>query len=299
VLGRGRARSIRSVNVTSGRRRALTGPAERRGPGPLLFGAALALNLAAAGPPAPAPPVDRAAHPALWAYPATANVRTTPFVGFIGDSTATQLIQPMAVRLRPRGAGVVKASMSGCQATDAVLTYASTEYYKRHRACPAIARRLQREMTARFRPKVVIWSDAMEWSDIKVNRTIVRAGGAPWRRLMLAAWDRTLGRLGPAALVLILPTWWAGFPAAAPSGFPVGRQRALFLEWAARHPGRVTPVDLAPVICPTGPPCRQVMGGVRLRRDYLHYSPAGLRKVISKIVADAAVLQGVRGPGRG
>lgn len=273
----------------------------------MLLGAGLALSLAAGnGPPAPAPApapapqpdpaADQAPPQDLAIYPpasSAAPARPAPYVGVIGDSTATQLVKPLADQLGARGVGVVGATVGGCQPTDVVLTYQSHEYFERHQNCPKDAQRRQHTLVARFHPKAVVWADAMEWSDIQAGDRLVTAGSDQWRQLMLAGWDRTLSRLGDASVVLILPTWWAGYPTATPPSFPVEGQRALFRTWAARHQNQVSLVDLGPVLCPAGPPCRQVVDGVQLRSDHVHYTTEGSRRVIAKIMADSAVLRGL------
>jgi hypothetical protein len=216
-------------------------------------------------------------------------------VGLIGDSTGSQLAKPLAATLNPRGVGVVSATVGGCQPTDTVLTYQSAEYFQRHLDCPRNALTKQDYMVHRFRPTMVLWSDIMDWSDIKLNDRVVVSGSAEWKRLMREGWDRTLDRLHGAHVTLILPTWWAGAPRDAPAHFSVDRQRALFRSWAERHPRRVTVVDIGPVICPDGPPCEQVVHGVELRSDYYHYTEEGLRRVITEILAKVPALKNMRG----
>jgi hypothetical protein len=213
----------------------------------------------------------------------------------IGDSTSGQLAAPLAAELNPRGVDVVNAAVGGCQPTDLVLTYESLEYFQRHLNCPLDARDKQTEMTSRFHPSVVIWSDIMEWSGIKATNRIITAGSEEWKRMILEGWTRTLERLGEAHVVLILPTWWAGWPRDTPASYPVDRQRSLFQMWAKLHAGRVAVVDLGPVICPAGPPCQQVVGGVQLRTDHAHYTPEGARRAIAKIMADAPILRDIHG----
>jgi hypothetical protein len=232
----------------------------------------------------------------LAIFPAPSKDPAAPFVGVIGDSTGTQLVEALAAALNPRSVSVVSATVGGCQPTDTVLTFQSAEYFQRHQNCPKVAREKQNEMVFRFRPRVVVWADIMEWSDIKLNNRIVAAGSEEWKRLMREGWNRTLGRLGRANVVLILPTWWAGWPRNSPGPFPVEQQRVLFRSWAERHPGQVSVVDLGPVICPAGPPCQQVVDGVQLRTDHAHYTPEGIRRAIAKIMADAAVLKELNGP---
>jgi hypothetical protein len=137
----------------------------------------------------------------------------------------------------------------------------------------------------------------MEWSDIQAEngRTIV-VGTDEWRRKILEGWDRVLARVGDAHLALVLPNWWAGAPTDYPAGFSVGQQRALFRSWAERHTDQVTVVDLKPVVCPDGPPCGQVVGGVRLRTDHIHYTPEGARRAAEKIMNDVAALRTLHGP---
>jgi hypothetical protein len=49
---------------------------------------------------------------------------------------------------------------------------------------------------------------------------------------------------------------------------------------AARHPGKVTVLDLTPVVCPKGT-FTWTVRGMRIRSDGLHYTPAGVQKVIA------------------
>jgi hypothetical protein len=258
-----------------------------RSPARLLMSVVLAAS--------PAPPVPRPV-PRLWVLRSSAQSAMTPYVGLIGDSTASQLAGPLADALGRRDVGVVIATVGGCQPTDLVLTYQSAAYFQDHRHCAEDAKQVQQELVRRYAPKVVVWSDVMEWSDIQADDRLVPAGGEEWRRTMLGAWDRTLSRLGSAGVVLVLPTWWAGWPPGYPAAFPVDRQRWLFRSWAARRHGRVTVVDPAPLLCPSGPPCPQVVDGVRLRTDSVHYSPEGARRVTAKILEDATALRTLHGP---
>lgn len=218
-------------------------------------------------------------------------------MGVIGDSTGGQLAIALADRLHHRDVGVVSAAVGGCQPTDVRFTFQNSEYLRSHPDCIQDVPEMQREMIARYHPKVVVWSDVMEWSDIQAEdgRNIV-AGTDEWRRRITEGWDRLLARLGDAHVALILPSWWADSSPDSPSVFSVDRQRALFWSWAERHTDRVTAVDLKPVVCPNGPPCGQIVGGVRVRPDHVHYTPEGARWAIEKIMNDVADLKTLHGP---
>ena len=62
------------------------------------------------------------------------------------------------------------------------------------------------------------------------------------------------------------------------------QMNALLQEVAARHPSRVTVINLAARVCPSGPPCPYVVDGMgatastaaeAVRPDAIHYLPAG------------------------
>ncbi|MFB9835102.1 SGNH hydrolase domain-containing protein [Actinoallomurus acaciae] len=255
----------------------------------------LVLSVALGGVPAP-PPTGRAPARRVWVLRSPEQSAGTPFVGVIGDSTGSQLAFALAPELGRRDIAVAIATVGGCQPTDLMFTYQSPVYFQSHRRCGEDAREAQRELVARYAPKVVVWSDVMEWSDIKDGDRTVPAGREEWRRLVFAAWDRLLARLTGASVVLVLPTWWAGWPPGYPAAFPVDRQRELFRSWAARHTGRVSVVDPAPLICPDGAPCPQAVGGVRLRTDSVHYTPEGARRVVAEVLRGSAALRDLRGP---
>jgi hypothetical protein len=262
-------------------------------------GAALALGLVTpVGPPPPGSPSAASPEtPHLWVLRADPQSAAAPYVGFIGDSTGSQLAIGLADGLHHRDVGVVVATVGGCQPTDVRFTFQNPEYLRSHPDCTRDAPELQREMTARYFPEVVIWSDVMEWSDIQdENGRDVVAGTDEWRRRIMEGWDRLLARLGDPHVALILPNWWAGSAPDSPSVFSVERQRALFRSWAERHADLVTVVDLKPVVCPDGPPCGQTVGGVQVRSDHVHYTPEGARLAAKKIMNDVTELRTLHGP---
>ena len=61
------------------------------------------------------------------------------------------------------------------------------------------------------------------------------------------------------------------------------RHPELLKDVAAAHPGRVTTINLAARVCPTGPPCQYIVDGIGasqpygngVRADGEHYGLAG------------------------
>jgi hypothetical protein len=85
------------------------------------------------------------------------------------------------------------------------------------------------------------------------------------------------------------PLWFEHNTPARPGEPDVGRLRALYTEWAGRHRDQVTLVDVAPVVCPAGPPCRPV-NGVDFRPDTTHFDDAGGMQVATYLAASVPAL---------
>jgi SGNH domain (fused to AT3 domains) len=274
-----------------------------RVPAAVAFGLAASLSAGLIAPPTvSASAVADPSHRRLRVHmPVTSDVSSTaaaPYVGVIGDATGTHLVTPLADRLTRRGVGVVGATIHECQASGLGLTYRGRDE-RRHPRCRRDVRATQREMVARFRPRVVVWADSHTASAIRRDDRVLRPGTAGWRRATLRSWDMTVRRLKGAHVVLVLPTWWPGRSPATPTAFPVGRQRALYREWAERHPETVTVVDLAPALCPGGPPCRGSVRGVAPARDHVHLTREGRRRAAARLMRTAAVLRDLWGVGVG
>ncbi len=51
------------------------------------------------------------------------------------------------------------------------------------------------------------------------------------------------------------------------------RLNALLRRFQARHRSQVTLVDLASKLCPSGPPCPEIVDGLHARPDGRHFTP--------------------------
>lgn len=125
----------------------------------------------------------------------------------------------------------------------------------------------------------------MEFADrdlgIADGKRYVVSGSDEWRQKVQAEWDATLSRvtMGGAHVIVILPLWYERSAVNPPEipGPNVNKVRDLYTQWAARHKDKVSVVDVAPIACPSGPPCPPV-NGVDFRPDTVHYDdPGGLQ----------------------
>jgi hypothetical protein len=216
-------------------------------------------------------------------------------VAVIGDSVARDYAYYLARRLGPHGVRVIDGALSGCPA--GTLPFLSTMHgiTKKLRGgnCPKLVKTKQNALVAKYAPPVILWHSISEMWDIEGATGKVPSGSEEWGRELMAQWDGTLSRVGRggARIVVILPLWYEGsaprrLDAPGPS---VEKLRDLYTRWAARHRDRVSVVDVAPLVCPAGPPCRPV-NGIDFRPDTTHYDDPGGTRVAAYLTAHVPAL---------
>jgi hypothetical protein len=218
-----------------------------------------------------------------------------PTIAVIGDSVARDYAYYLARRLGPHGVRVIDGALSGCPANTLPLISTIHDISKKLRdgACPRLVPNKQNELVERFSPRVVLWHSITEIWDIDGDRRKVPSGSEEWSKMVMAQWDDTLTRVtrGGARVVVILPLWYERssphrLDAPGPS---VEKMRAVYVRWAARHRDTVSVVDVAPLVCPAGPPCRPV-GGIDFRPDTTHYDDPGGTRVADYLTAHVPAL---------
>ncbi|GHH63577.1 hypothetical protein GCM10017673_04770 [Streptosporangium violaceochromogenes] len=240
-----------------------------------------------------------------------------PVIGLIGDSIAVSLQSALSQEASRRGLTLVSAARPGCGAGSSLLLDETGHPFAIAPVCAERTPRLQEQLVARFRPRLVIWHSARDRTDIRVGSRVVKAGTAEWLGRRLADWDATLDRLSRtgARVAVVLPAWSARAskrtgcggefnfdpPSCGLATISTEHLRRLYRRWAASHPGRVTLVDLAELACPGGIPCPERLSGVRLRDDDVHFSPEGARllapSLLDRILGPAAAARLPAGPG--
>lgn len=230
--------------------------------------------------PKPAPP-DGDTVPFLPSRSATGT--SAPTVAVVGDSVARDYAYYLARELGPRGVRVVDAAIPNCPASTLFLIehVRGTHVFPRGGACPRFVTTKQDALVTDFSPQVILWHSIVEMYDIYEKGTTVAWGSGEWERRVTAEWDGSLTRLTRrgASVVVILPIWYQRL-AAVPPGAPgpsIESLRGLYTRWASAHRDQVTLVDVAPLACPAGPPCKPV-NGIDFRPDNVHFGdPGGAR----------------------
>jgi hypothetical protein len=200
----------------------------------------------------------------------------------VGDSVLSSL-QP-SLRSAAAAAGLPFASIAvpGCGTIAGEPIGPGDARYSWTAGCGRDIPDLQSSAVAQNRPDVVVWLSSWESSDRIVGDQTDRIGTANGFQAIYGLVDQAVQRLtstGARVAFLTMPPLVSADDVAEPSSDTQNRYRLMdeLLEWYAyQHPATTFVVDLANQVCPGGPPCPQVVGGVRLRPvDGHHFSSAG------------------------
>ncbi|MDQ6697800.1 MAG: acyltransferase [Actinomycetota bacterium] len=220
----------------------------------------------------------------------------------VGDSTACSFFPGMAAVGREVGADVEQASVFGCGVASGEITTTRNEQITPHtdRCAPMVQQAIDPALRE-LKPNVVVWMSLWEKSDLLLHgKTLVSgtpAGDAEMLRRMGAALDRLTA--GGAKVVMVTLAAPAPNDAQGASNTSNNIDDASYARldrierrFAALHRDKVTLVDLARRVCPSGPPCAAEVDGVRLRPDGRHFTPEAAaieaRWLLPKLVRNAS-----------
>ncbi len=249
------------------------------------------------GPPRPSETQEAAqaekADPPL----ANAAVLRGQRVLIVGDSSACSMFTGLAAVAPANGFTADQGVVFGCGIASGEITTTRAEAITPHSSrCPGMVDWDIPTALARAQPTLVIWMSIWEKSDLVVDGRTVVAGTPEWEQIIQSRMDAALARLTYGGAKVVIATEPAPAPT-APNNAPAFnvqndnasylRLNALLRRFAARHRNDVLLVDLASLVCPSGPPCPAVVDGMQARPDGRHYSPAAAvwasRWLLSKI----------------
>jgi lysophospholipase L1-like esterase len=202
----------------------------------------------------------------------------------VGDSTACSLWPGLNAVGNAVGIATYQGAVFGCGIASGQITTTRNESITPHSSrCPALVSWALPNALARARPTVVIWMSAWEKSDLVVGGHTIVANTPQWEAEIRSRMDGALALLtaGGARVVVVTEAAPAPNPAQRsettnPNADDAGyvRLNALLRRFQARHPDKVTLVDLATKLCPSGPPCPALVAGTQPRPDGRHFTPA-------------------------
>jgi peptidoglycan/LPS O-acetylase OafA/YrhL len=201
----------------------------------------------------------------------------------VGDSTACSLWPGLRQVGEANHVPVAQGSVFGCGVASGEITTTRGEQIALHsERCPQLVDEALRTSLPKARPNVVVWMSIWEKSDLVVDGKTLVNGTPEGDRAMLARMDDALARLtlGGARVVVVTNAAPAPNDAQGTSNTSntvddasYARLDAIERRFAARHPGKVTIVDLGKRVCPDGPPCPELVDGERIRPDGRHFTP--------------------------
>jgi peptidoglycan/LPS O-acetylase OafA/YrhL len=213
----------------------------------------------------------------------------------VGDSTACSLLIGLQAVGPSYGMQFENGAVIGCGIVSGVVApfYLNGQNVVAYtKLCQGQANRAESLALERYHPSLILWGSTDERSSIvatTADGTKVLTSGSPeWRSVMLQRMDTRVEKfLATGARVVLMLEPPAVHPAvhvADSDDEDYAQMNALLKEVAAKHPHKVTVVDLVPRVCPTGPPCPAIIPAFNpkptsvaqtVRPDGTHYVPNG------------------------
>ncbi len=227
----------------------------------------------------------------------------------VGDSTACSLLVGLQAVGPSYGMQFENGAVIGCGIVSSVI--APYNLYGRNivaytSMCQGQANRAESTAIDRYHPSLILWGSTDERSSIVVSTAhgtkVLTSGSSEWKAVMLHRIDSRVNKflstgarviltlappsvhtIGSTASQLLVPA------AHSPGQIDVDdeayvQENNLLKQVAARHPGKVAVINLAPRVCPLGPPCQYVVPAFNpkptsptqaVRIDGTHYSTNG------------------------
>ncbi|MEX2255400.1 MAG: acyltransferase family protein [Acidimicrobiia bacterium] len=209
----------------------------------------------------------------------------------LGDSVAGSLSDAVQAAAATRGIELSSASRPGCGMVTGVPALDDGTEVPWGRGCSdGTIDYLDLAVSTRA-PTTVLWLSTWEMTDRIVDGTLYKFGTKRGDAALLEKFEESYAHITKDGAQLLLVT---NTPRAEHSDTQVRNaaedHRAehlndLYRQFAARHPDTVSVVDLASIVCPSGPPCPEYVDGIRLRpRDGGHYEGDGPEWVAPRLL---------------
>jgi peptidoglycan/LPS O-acetylase OafA/YrhL len=225
-------------------------------------------------PPAPLPRARPARERATKL--AAAKVRAPRKFGVVGDSVAATLAYGLT-QIAPRHSiGVASATVVGCGVAAGIVLDKQGAPYPWAADCEKGVPNVLNGLVVQHDPDVVVWLSGWELADRQVDGRKVRWGTAEYDRQLERAIDEQFRRLTVrnARVIFLAPAPLVDgkLPGVDVDYERYEHYRELLSEFAASHAPYAAVVDVAPIVCPSGPPCARIVDGVEWRPDGAHFS---------------------------
>ena len=240
-------------------------------------------NLATSNP-CPAPP--QAELTSLQGTGPAASHRIVARILLVGDSTACTMLPGLEAVGAPVGVRIENAAVIGCGVVSAEIAPKIVDgrnVNSDSRLCQSRANAAEAQAVRAGRPNIVLWASSWERAALTVgsgnHQKVVTQGSPQWYAVLQRRMQKRVRQFTASGATVVMLTQ----PPFVDLGHPTGpttqdkdfeRLNSLLTEFAAHTP-HVTLINLAAYVCPSGPPCPFVVGGVGPRGDGAHYTSEG------------------------
>ena len=201
----------------------------------------------------------------------------------VGDSVADTLRPALADQAAIRGIRFTAQVRPGCGLVTGIPAYPTGTAIPWGPGCADGTISYLSTAVQQASPQVVVWLSTWETADQLVNGQFYTFGTPAADTMLLQEFEqsREILTAGGARLVMVTIAPRAEHSATVPNDDPAQDQQYLHLDellrtFAAQHTDSVTVVDLAKIVCPSGPPCPVDVDGVDLRpNDGGHFAGDG------------------------
>jgi hypothetical protein len=215
--------------------------------------------------------------------PPTTAPAPPPSMLLVGDSVADTLRPALADQAAIRGIRFSAQVRPGCGLTTGTPAYPNGTVIPWGPGCADDTIGYLSGAVQQANPQVVVWFSTWETADQVVNGQFYEFGTPAADALLLEELEqsREILTAGGARLVMVTVAPRAEHSATVPDDNPAEDQQYLHLDdllraFASQHTDSVTVVDLAKIVCPSGPPCPVDVDGVDLRpNDGGHFAGDG------------------------
>ncbi len=240
-------------------------------------------NLATSNP-CPAPP--QAELTSLRGTGPAASHRTVARILLVGDSTACTMLPGLEAVGAPVGVRIENAAVIGCGVVSGEIAPYIVDGRNVNidsRLCQSRANAAETRAVRSGRPNIVLWASTWERSSLEVrdgdHSKVLTKGSPQWYAVLNTRMQQRVRQFTASGATVVMLTQ----PPFVDVGNPTGptpqdkdfeRLNAMLTEFAT-HTSHVRLINLSPYVCPSGPPCPQVVDGVGLRGDGAHYTGEG------------------------
>jgi peptidoglycan/LPS O-acetylase OafA/YrhL len=214
-------------------------------------------------------------------------------IALLGDSVMRSTLPGWQQLAEERGWTIIDGSLGGCSLAGGIQLKRG-KVARSAKGCLR-DRPLTLDRVAAERPDVLVWQSQNETASLldPATEQPVEFGTTAHDRMIEKGWEEVLARFPGVPVVVVAMVHPGARRSRGCADEPhncaddgsngmVDHYNELQRRFVASHPGMHW-IPLAPVVCPSGPPCPEYIGELRVRHDGYHYTEPAAALVVRAI----------------